>query len=114
MTECESIEIIYEKHVLKIKIRGDIDHHSAKGIRDKIDNEIFSKKPSMVVLDLSVVEFMDSSGLGLIMGRYANSKEIGANFLIYKPCKKVKKILELAGVERIMEIKGDDNNEEKW
>jgi hypothetical protein len=47
------------------------------------------------------------------MGRYANSKEIGANFLIYKPCKKVKKILELAGVERIMEIKGDDNNEEK-
>ena len=113
MTECESIEIIYEKHVLKIKIRGDIDHHSAKGIRDKIDNEIFSKRPSMVVLDLSVVEFMDSSGLGLIMGRYANSKETGANFLIYKPCKKVKKILELAGVERIMEIKGDDNNEEK-
>ena len=114
MTECESIEIIYEKHVMKIKIRGDIDHHSAKGIRDRIDNEIFSKRPSMVVLDLSVVEFMDSSGLGLIMGRYANSKEIGANFLIYKPCKKVKKILELAGVERIMEIKGDDNNEEKW
>ena len=114
MTECESIEIVYEKHVLKIKIRGDIDHHSAKGIRDRIDNEIFSKRPSMVVLDLSVVEFMDSSGLGLIMGRYANSKEIGANFLIYKPCKRVKKILELAGVERIMDIKGDDDNEEKW
>lgn len=114
MTECESIEIVYEKHVLKIKIRGDIDHHSAKGIRDRIDNEIFSKRPSMVVLDLSVVEFMDSSGLGLIMGRYANSKEIGANFLIYKPCKRVKKILELAGVERIMDIKGDNDNEEKW
>ena len=114
MTECESIELVYEKHVLKIKIRGDIDHHSAKGIRDRIDNEIFSKRPSMVVLDLSVVEFMDSSGLGLIMGRYANSKEIGASFLIYKPCKRVKKILELAGVERIMDIKGDDDNEEKW
>ena len=113
MTECENIEIVYEKHVLKIKIRGDIDHHSAKGIRDRIDNEIFSKRPSTVVLDLSAVEFMDSSGLGLIMGRYANSKEIGASFLIYKPCKRVKKILELAGVERIMEIKGDDNNEEK-
>ena len=114
MTECESLESVYEKHVLKIKIRGDIDHHSAKGIRDRIDNEIFSKRPSMVVLDLSVVEFMDSSGLGLIMGRYANSKEIGANFLIYKPCKRVKKILELAGVERIMDIKGDNDNEEKW
>ena len=114
MTECESIEMVYEKHVLKIKIRGDIDHHSAKGIREKIDSNIFSKRPAMVVLDLSVVEFMDSSGLGLFMGRYATSKEIGANFLIYKPCKRVKKILELAGVERIMEIKGDDDNEEKW
>jgi anti-anti-sigma factor len=50
---------------------------------------------------------MDSSGLGLIMGRYANSIEIGASFLIFKPCKRVKKILELAGMERIIEIKGD-------
>ncbi len=111
MTGCESVELIYEKHVLKVKIRGDIDHHSAKGIRDKIDNAIFTKKPAMIVLDLSVVEFMDSSGLGLIMGRYTNSLEIGANFLIYKPCAKVKKILELAGIERIMEIKGDDDYE---
>ena len=54
---------------------------------------------------------MDSSGLGLIMGRYTNSVEIGASFLIYKPCPRVKKILELAGIERIMEIKGDDDYE---
>lgn len=107
MTECESVELIYENHVLKVKIRGDIDHHSAKGIRESIDSAIFSKRPSMVVLDLSVVEFMDSSGLGLIMGRYANSIEIGASFLIFKPCQRVKKILELAGMERIIEIKGD-------
>jgi len=111
MTECESVELVYEKHVLRVKIRGDIDHHSAKGIRDKIDNAIFSKKPAMVVLDLSVVEFMDSSGLGLIMGRYTNSMDIGANFLIYRPCPRVKRILELAGIERIMEIKGDDDYE---
>ena len=111
LTECESVELIYEKHVLRVKIRGDIDHHSAKGIREKIDNAIFSKKPAMVVLDLSVVEFMDSSGLGLIMGRYTNATDIGANFLIYRPCPKVRKILELAGIERIMEIKGDNDNE---
>ena len=111
LTDCENVELIYEKHVLKVKIRGDIDHHSAKQIRDKIDNAIFTKKPAMVILDLSVVEFMDSSGLGLIMGRYTSSMEIGASFLIYKPCLRVKKILELAGIERIIEIKGDDDNE---
>ena len=93
MFELEKISITQEKTTLKIKIRGEIDHHLAKRYREKIDNEIYSRKPSMILLDLSLIEFMDSSGLGLIMGRYANSKEIGANFLIYKPCKKVKKIL---------------------
>ena len=107
MIDCENVLLNYENHVLKIKIQGDIDHHSAKGIREKIDNAIFSKRPSMVVLDLSVVDFMDSSGLGLVMGRYANSIEIGADFMIFKPCDKVRKILRLAGIERIMDIKGD-------
>ncbi len=111
LTECENVELLFEKHILKIKIQGDIDHHSAKGIREAIDNAIFSKKPAMVILDLSSIAFMDSSGLGLIMGRYANAMEIGANFLLYKPCLKVRKILELAGIERIMEIEGDDLNE---
>lgn len=111
MTECESVELVYEKYVLRVKIRGDIDHHSAKHIREIIDNAIFTKKPALVVLDLSVVEFMDSSGLGLIMGRYTNSLEIGADFMIYRPCPRVKKILELAGIERIMDIKGDDEYE---
>ena len=51
---------------------------------------------------------MDSSGLGLIMGRYATAKEIGADFILYQPSKRVRKILELAGIEKIIEIKGDD------
>ena len=57
MTECESIEVDYEKHVLKIKIRGDIDHHSAKSIRDKIDNEIFSKTIVKTLAFLSVIHY---------------------------------------------------------
>ena len=111
LTECENVELLFENHVLKIKIHGDIDHHSARGIREKIDNAIFSKKPALVILDLSNISFMDSSGLGLIMGRYTNTIEIGGSFLLYKPCLKVRKILELAGIERIMEIEGDDTNE---
>ena len=65
----QNIEITYENHILTAKILGDIDHHSARSVREKIDALIFSKRPSMVVLDLSAVEFMDSSGLGLIVGR---------------------------------------------
>ena len=92
-------------------ILGDIDHHSAKGIREKIDAKIFSGKPRTILLDLSAVEFMDSSGLGLILGRYTISKEIGALFKLVNPSYDVKKVLELAGIERLMKIEGDDKNE---
>ena len=104
-------EMIYENHILRTKIKGDIDHHNAKRIREEIDAFIFTKKPLMVILDLSSVEFMDSSGLGLILGRYTNATDIGAKFILYHPNKRVKKILELAGIERIMDIEGDDGHE---
>lgn len=107
----QNIEITYENHIMTAKILGDIDHHSARSVREKIDALIFSKRPSMVVLDLSAVEFMDSSGLGLILGRYTNAQEAGAEFLIYKPTRRVRKILELAGIERIIQIEGDSRNE---
>lgn len=103
----ENTEIIFENQVLLAKINGDIDHHSAKRVREKIDAFIFSKKPLKVILDLSCVDFMDSSGLGLILGRYTNATDVGANFVLYKPNKRIKKILHLAGIERIMDIEGE-------
>ena len=93
--------------VLKAKILGDIDHHCARHVREKIDAAIFESKPRCVVLDLSDVEFMDSSGLGLILGRYNTACEISAEFKLYSPSKNVKRILELAGIERIIKIEGD-------
>ena len=49
---------------------GEIDHHSAAVIREKIDNTISFKKPQHLILDFKNVSFMDSSGIGLVMGRY--------------------------------------------
>lgn len=107
----EKIKFNYENKSLTVRIIGDIDHHSAKAVREKIDSMIFDKKPFLVLLDLSAVEFMDSSGLGLILGRYTISKDMGADFKIIRPSSNVKRILDLAGVERLMKIEGDDNNE---
>ena len=103
----ENLEFSFERGILTSKILGDIDHHSAKFVREKIDSYIIGCKPSLVLLDLSSVEFMDSSGLGLILGRYNTSNEIGAEFRIHSPSRNVKKILELAGIERIIKIEGD-------
>lgn len=97
--------------ILRIEITGDIDHHSAKRTREGIDSLITNKKPHTVILDLSSVEFMDSSGLGLILGRYTLTTDMGAKLILYHPTRRIKKILELAGIERIMDIEGDGDNE---
>lgn len=103
----ENLEFTFEQGILKSKILGDIDHHSAKFVREKIDSYIVGCKPQLVLLDLSAVDFMDSSGLGLILGRYNTSCEVGAEFRIYSPSRNVKKILELAGIERLIKIEGE-------
>ena len=107
MLDRENPEIFYENGVLNAKILGDIDHHCAKHVREKIDSAIFDYKPNLVVLNLSCVDFMDSSGLGLILGRYNTACEMGADFIISSPSMGVKKVLELAGIERIIKIEGD-------
>ena len=107
----EKLKFVFENKTLTVRIIGDIDHHSARGVREKIDSIIFDKKPLLVLLDLNAVEFMDSSGLGLILGRYTVTKDIGAEFKITNPSSNVKRILDLAGIERLMKIEGDDNNE---
>ncbi len=89
---------------LYIRLTGDIDHHSASRVREYIDRQIFFYRTRSVVMDLSGVEFMDSSGLGLILGRYAKASDIGASFKVCDPSCGVEKILKLAGTGKIIEI----------
>ena len=90
--------------VLKIKLRGEIDHHSAVAVRTAIDDMIRSKRPSELIIDMSAVDFMDSSGLGLIMGRYALVKQCGGTLSVLDPSPAVVKIIKLAGMERMVSI----------
>ena len=90
--------------VLRIKLRGEIDHHSAVAVRTAIDEMIRSKRPAELLIDMSAVDFMDSSGLGLIMGRYNTMKEIGGTVAVADPTPATEKIMNLAGLERIIKI----------
>ena len=89
---------------LSIHIRGEIDHHTATSIRQGIDTILFEKRPKTLILDLSAVSFMDSSGLGLIMGRYSVMKELGGNMRVWNPSRETRAILTLAGMERLVPI----------
>lgn len=84
---------------------GDIDHHSAVSVREKIDNTLSFKKPQHLILDFKNVTFMDSSGIGLVMGRYRLIQNFKGTLEIRNVTPQTKKLMELAGLGRIAIIK---------
>lgn len=102
-----------EGEILYVCIDGDIDHHSAKFIRETIDKEIFLTRPRVMILELSEVDFMDSSGLGLILGRYTRMREIGGLLKLSNPTPQTVKILALAGVDKLIPIMTQNTKEVK-
>lgn len=89
---------------LTISPRGEIDHHSARSLRDRIDSEMYDIRPSVLVLDLSEIDFMDSSGLGLLLGRYQRAMEIGCEMKLRGCSARTLKILRLAGADKLFEF----------
>ena len=101
----------YKDGELCASIHGEIDHHTAAAIREQIDKEMLKYRPSELVLELSSVSFMDSSGLGLILGRSAMAEEIGARLCVRGAGERIMRILSMAGVERIENIKIEKKRE---
>ena len=93
---------------LTASIVGEIDHHGAFSIRDELDDIFLSARPKTIELDLSEVDFMDSSGLGVIMGRKTTADKIGADFKLINPTVRVARIIELAGLGKVVTIEYRD------
>ena len=90
--------------VMTAYVSGEIDHHNAGAARRRIDRELENGRPSELRLDLSGVSFMDSSGLGLILGRFTKACDLGIKFCVIHPTQATLKILDLAGGERLFTI----------
>lgn len=90
---------------ITVALRGEIDHHNATQMRLGIDKLILENRPSILILDVEDIEFMDSSGLGLIMGRYKKMSEIGGELILKNPSEAILRICRLAGLGRFIKIK---------
>lgn len=99
--------VTYEERgdAMIVRIGGEIDHHGAVAVRSGIDRVLATKRPTRVYLELSGVSFMDSSGLGLIMGRYALVKRYGGAMAVLDPSPAVIRIIRLAGMDKMVPIK---------
>ena len=82
-------------------ISGEIDHHTARELRETIDRGAERCAPGTLVLDLSGVTFMDSSGIGLIMGRCRLMNELGGSLRIVGASGAISRMIKLAGLSRL-------------
>lgn len=93
-----NVSFMREKQRLTARLDGEIDHHSAQVLREMIDAEVLMMTPLHLVLDFSGVTFMDSSGIGLILGRNTMMKVLGGSLKIAQPPRQILRILKLAQI----------------
>lgn len=99
------LQIEYENGEMRVIISCEIDHHTATLAREKIDGEFFANNPKKMILDLEGMSFMDSSGLGLIMGRYSRCLASGCEFTLRGADGRAMRILRMAGMDKILNVK---------
>lgn len=94
----------FTNNKLIIRIDGDIDHHTCEEIRNKVDQEINRRNPRSIIFDMKNVNFMDSSGIGVIIGRYKLIMTNGgiAAMINLKP--QVKRVYDICGLKKIIPI----------
>ena len=99
-------EVVFLSHgeSLLVLLQCEIDHHTAKRIRELIDREFFRVKPECLMLDFSGVGFMDSSGVGLILGRAEAAGRNGAAVRLSGLSDGLMKLVRLSGIERIKNL----------
>lgn len=87
-----------------LHVRGELDEETAATFRDRLDALIERDRIRYLVLDLRQLTFMDSSGLGVLLGRLRRLQEVGGRMALVRPAAHVRAVLELSGVGRLLPI----------
>lgn len=103
-----NIEKKIERQTLLLRLNGEIDMNTADSLRQAIDNEIERRGVRSVILNLQDVEFIDSSGLGVILGRYKKLLPLGGKLKITNVPPHIFKIMELSGLPKIINFYADE------
>lgn len=96
------VKISYKGTTLIAYLAGELDHHNAEYVRQKIDNELMKSSNRNMVFDFSEVSFMDSSGIGVIIGRYKNIQKLNGKLAIISVNDQVRRIFEMSGLHKII------------
>jgi stage II sporulation protein AA (anti-sigma F factor antagonist) len=92
-----------KRGTLTVRLTGELDHRMASGVSARIDALLEESGARRLVFDLSGLDFMDSSGIGLIIGRYKRIARRGGHVAISDPDKRMDKIFQMSGIYQLVE-----------
>ncbi len=97
------LEFEKQRGTMTVRLSGDLDHSTAMNIRRELDELIADPGVKRLVLDLSGLGFMDSSGIGMMLGRYRMMTNRGGSVAVRPGCAQVDRLIELSGLYQIIE-----------
>lgn len=103
------VEMVRNRETLIVRLSGELDHHTADEVRMRMDEELARGGCRHLVLSLKSLQFMDSSGLGVILGRYKLIKHKGGRMALCDVNPSVYRLFEMSGLFKIMSIYENEN-----
>ena len=88
-------------HILLVKIQGDIDHHTCEKLRQQVDQAFEETNSRSILFSFAQVSFMDSSGIGVLIGRYKLVQRLGGKIAVSCPSQRVKEIFQLSALDKL-------------
>jgi stage II sporulation protein AA (anti-sigma F factor antagonist) len=80
------------------RLSGELDHHHTQKLREEIDRNVQKERPARLALDFAGVEFMDSSGIGLVLGRYRLMQEMNGKLVLRAMPPHIRRVMRVAGI----------------
>ena len=105
------VKVQQQQQSIVAYLSGELDHHVAKGIREEIDRACEESAARLLILDFQDVTFMDSSGIGLVMGRYQLMQTLGGELALSNLPAPIKRVMRLAGLDRLAVL---DKRVQSW
>lgn len=96
------ISVLMQKNTLIVTLRGELDHHSAGNVKELVEEFIRNRGPQHLIFDFHDLTFMDSSGIGMLVGRYKMLSAMGGTVSICGATKTVDRLLNMAGIKKII------------
>jgi stage II sporulation protein AA (anti-sigma F factor antagonist) len=102
------IDLEIVNNVLLVRLNGELDHHTAEELRTRVTTTLEQHNIAHIVLNLKSLSFMDSSGLGVILGRYKQIKNSGGEMVVCSISPAVKRLFEMSGLFKIIRLENDE------